>query len=152
MEFFSIYVSRHGRKEKIFSSLLRRNYRILPSSSTDSEDASSEHDSGDGPVAARTPHSTISSISRAGNFRGPAVDGSPRRAGGTEHLHFSRSICTVEKARAALVARQGFERDDLARAQGVFRARALSRLACRHRQEISGDVCLPRLLREGMGA
>src|SRR3954470_1785096 len=74
-----------------------------------------------------------------------------RRAGGAEHLYFSRSVCPPEKAGAAVVAWQRLQCDDLAGAQGILRPRAVSGLACRYGQEISRDVCVPRPLRKRMG-
>ena len=51
-----------------------------------------------------------------------------------------------------MVPGQGFQRDGLVGPQGFLRPRSLSRDARRHRQEVRGDVRLPRALRRGLGA
>ena len=137
-------------REKIFSSLPHRNFRIFTSKVQGSEDASSQQRNRQGPVAPRTHRQ---SIFRAANYgRCRALDGPPRRARSAEHLHSARGVRTAEEAGAVVVARKRLQRDDLARAQGLLRPRAASGAACRHWQEISGDVRLPRSLRQGMGA
>ena len=101
--------------------------------------------------AAFTKASSVPKILADGRPAAP-LDGPPRRTRGAEHLHSARGVRAVEEARAAVVAGEGFQRDDLAGAQGLLRPRAVPGAARRHRQEISGDVCVPRSLRQGMGS
>src|SRR5215469_3813539 len=61
---------------------------------------------------------------RAGDVR--RAHGSPQRARSTEHLHLPRGFCAPQASRLAVVARQGFQCDDLARPQGLLRAPAVS--------------------------
>ena len=62
------------------------------------------------------------------------------------------AFARLEEARDAVVARQGLQRHDLARAQGLLRPRAVPGDACRHRQEVPGDVRVPRPLRARSGS
>ena len=140
-------------QREFISSLLQRNYRISASRRQGPRDACSQQRIRQGPIAVGGPgkrqrHPT----NCAGRTQRGALDRSSRRAGGAKHLYPARSLRTAEEAGAAMVARQRFQRHDLARAQGVLRPRAIPRAACRHRQEISGDVCVPPSLRQGMGA
>src|SRR5215472_2629479 len=66
-----------------------------------------------------------------------ACHGPPQRARSAEHLHFPRGLRAPAAPRLAVVAWQRFQRDDLARPQGLLRPRTIPGLACRYRQEVS---------------
>ena len=72
------------------------------------------------------------------------------RVGSRERLHPARGLRQARQAGHPLVARQGQQRRPVAGAQGVLRPRAVPGDARRHREEVPGDVRLPRPLRGGV--
>ena len=105
------------------------------------------------PAAARRSGPRVCGPANLGRgARRPAHHRSSRRVGGPEHLHPSGGLRAAEETRAVVVVGQGLQRHDLAGAQGLFRPRAVSGLACRYRQKIPGDVRVSRSLRQGVGA
>ena len=137
---FYICVSDNPSKEKIISSLLQCNYRIFASQ-------------GQGREMQLLNKAEQAAMDRSG--RDAVVQKSSRQASAAplmDHLdtleaqsiYIFREAFARLKRPAAVVPRKGLQRDGLARAQGVLRPRAVSRIACRYRQEISGDVCVSR--------